>query len=95
MRKAIRPIVLGGLVGILLGLGAVCMSRMDRTPYGVKSSFPTSFYGRPIVPEDLNPELKKAYFEGYVEDRIIIDVLDGRMPNTLFKPKSIEAERRY
>lgn len=94
-RKTLKAIVLGAIGGAILSGIAAYVGYADHSPYGRKSCFPPALYGRSIDPKDLDPKLSAAYLDGYVEDGIIIDVLEGRMLNALFEPESLETDRRY
>gem|GEM_PF-4866450 len=93
--KTLKAIVLGAVGGAVLSGIAAYIGLADHSPYGRKSCFPATFYGRLVDPKDLDPKLSVAYLDGYAEDGIIIDVLEGRMLNALFEPKSLETDRRY
>lgn len=74
-------LVAGNLLGVALGLGAICHSERDRSPYGKKTYLPPSFYGMLVKLGDLNPEIRDAYLDGYLSNEDMIKILDGEILN--------------
>ncbi len=81
---------LGFAVAGLIGIAGAVYCGLDRDnsiekseygPFGHKTSFPESFYGRKIEIEQLHPSLRESYMNGYAQEDTIISVLDGKIAN--------------